>query len=208
MRRREVLAGLAGAGTVIGGGAIAVYGLPSVDDPTAESADGDADADPLTIETIDAPGSEAGEVTIPSSDRATFIDIFGTWCPPCIEQMPALATAYDRIGDDVLFVSVTNESVGEDRAITEAELVEWWDEHDGNWTVGLDRRAELTERYLDGGYPTAAAIDATGTVQWSDSGVKTAAELVEGIEQALDADGAETETKTETETETETGAER
>ncbi len=186
MRRREVLAGLAGAGTVLGGGAIAVYGVPSVDDPSGDPADGDSGEEPLTIETVDAPGSEAGEVTIPSPDRATFIDIFGTWCPPCIEQMPALAEAHDRIGDEVLFVSVTNEAVGEDRAITEAELVDWWDEHDGNWTIGLDRRAELTERYLAGGYPSAVAIDVTGTVQWSDSGVKTADELVAGIEQALD----------------------
>ncbi len=180
MRRRELLAGLAGAGTVVAGGAIAVYGIPSTEEP--EDA-----PDPITIETVDAPGSDAGEVTIPASDRATFIDIFGTWCPPCIEQMPALGEAYERVGDDVLFVSITNESVGDGRAITEDELVDWWAENDGNWTIGLDRRAELTERYLAGGYPSAVAIDATGTVQWSDSGVKTADELVAGIEQAIEA---------------------
>ncbi|WP_265107947.1 TlpA family protein disulfide reductase [Halosolutus halophilus] len=190
MRRREALAGVASVGTVVGGGAIAIYGLPSVEDLAgqSDSADGEADEggdDPLTIETVDAPGSEAGEVLVPSPDRATFVDIFGTWCPPCIEQMPALAEAHDRIGDEVLFISVTNESVGENRGISEAELVDWWDEHGGNWTLGLDRRAELTERYLAGGYPSAAAIDATGTVQWSDSGVKSADELVAGIEQAL-----------------------
>lgn len=194
MRRREALAGLASAGTVIGGGAIAVYGLPSVVDPDegSDPADGDTadDADePLTIETVDAPGSEAGEVLVPSQEQATFIDFFGTWCPPCIEQMPALAEAHDRIGDQLLFISVTNEAVGENRAITEAELVDWWDEHGGNWTLGLDRRAELTERYLEGGYPSAVAIDVTGTVQWSEDGVKTADELVAGIERALDVDG-------------------
>ncbi|MFC4541798.1 TlpA family protein disulfide reductase [Halosolutus amylolyticus] len=192
MRRREALAGIASGGVIAAGGAIAILGLPSGEDLPGDfgsSDDGSYEVpdDPLAIETVDAPGSEAGEVLVPSPDRATFVDIFGTWCPPCIEQMPALAEAHDRIGDEVLFISVTNESVGEDRAITEAELVDWWDEHGGNWTLGLDPRAELTERYLDGGYPTAAAIDATGTVQWSGSGVKSADELVAGIEQALSA---------------------
>jgi len=185
MRRRDVLAGLAATGTVIGGGAVAIYGLPSVDEYSDDSTAGESTDEPLTIETVDAPGSDAGEVTIPSTDQPTFIDIFGTWCPPCVEQMPALAEAYDRVGDSVLFVSITNESVGEDRSVTESELVDWWDEHDGNWTLGLDRRAELTERYLAGGYPSAVAIDPTGTIQWSDSGVKTADELVAGIEEAI-----------------------
>ncbi|THE66184.1 TlpA family protein disulfide reductase [Salinadaptatus halalkaliphilus] len=210
MRRRDILAGLGSIGVLGGAGAVAVYGLPSSDALLEDGPDGDVpgasgddgnrdgerdgegagiagDQDPLEIETIDAQGSEAGTELVPAPDRATFIDIFGTWCPPCIEQMPALAEANDRIGDEVLFMSVTNESVGENAAITEDELREWWADNDGDWTVGLDRTAELTERYLAGGYPSAVAIDASGTVQWSDSGVKTADELVAGIEQALEA---------------------
>ncbi|RQH00388.1 TlpA family protein disulfide reductase [Natrarchaeobius oligotrophus] len=185
MHRREVIAGLASAGVVAGGGALAVYGVPSVEELTGEGNDV---PDPLEIETIDAPGSEAGEVLVPAPDRATFVDIFGTWCPPCVEQMPELAEANDRIGDEVLFISVTNESVGETGSITEDELVDWWDTHGGDWTLGLDPTAELTERYLAGGYPTAVSIDAAGRVQWSDDGRKSADELVAGIEQALEAE--------------------
>lgn len=201
MRRRDVLAGLGSAGVVAGGGAISIYGLPSVDEGTDAAETGDANGDdtesppdPLEIETIDAPGSEAGTVLVPAPDRPTFVDLFGTWCPPCIEQMPALAEANERIGDEVLFISVTNESIGEDRAITEEELVDWWAEHDGNWLLGHDPTAELTERYLQGGYPSAVAIDADGRVQWGDSGIKTADELVAGIERAIEAsanDGAD-----------------
>lgn len=186
MRRRDVLAGLGSAGVVVGGGAIAVLGLPSTDSLLDEDSD-DVESDPLEIETIDAPGSEAGTIQVPDPDRATFLDLFGTWCTPCIEQMPALAEANERIGDEVLFCSVTNESVGPNGAITEAELVEWWDEHDGNWTVGVDPSAEITARYLEGGFPTAVAIDASGRVQWAESGIKTADELVAAIEDALEA---------------------
>lgn len=187
MRRREVLAGLGSAGVLVGGGAAVMYGLPSTDELLADESDEDR-AEPLEIETVDAPGSEAGTVLVPATDRPTFVDIFGTWCPPCVEQMPALAEANDRIGDEVRFISVTSESVGDDGAMPESELVEWWDEHDGDWLLGLDPTAELTERYLAGGYPSAVAIDASGQVQWSESGVKTADELVAGIERALEGD--------------------
>ncbi|ELY97394.1 TlpA family protein disulfide reductase [Natrialba asiatica] len=189
MRRRDILAGVSSLGTIGGAGALAIRGPPSFGDGTdetqSENSDGTGspDTEPLTIETIDAPGSEAGEVRVPASDRPTFIDFFGTWCPPCIEQMPALAAANDRIGDDVLFISITSEAIG--RSVTKAELVDWWEKHDGNWSLGLDPTAELTARYLASGYPSAVAIDTSGRVQWSDTRVKTADELVAGIEQAL-----------------------
>ena len=192
MRRRDVIAGLASAGVVVGGGAVATFGLPSSDDPRERNVE-DEPADPIEIETVDAPGSEAGTILVPAPDRATFVDLFGTWCPPCIDQMPALAEANERIGDEVLFCSVTSESVGENGAITEAELVEWWDEHGGNWTLGLDPAAEVTSRYFEGGFPTAVAIDASGRVRWAESGVKTADELVAGIERALEAGDAGSE---------------
>ncbi|ELY39164.1 TlpA family protein disulfide reductase [Natronorubrum tibetense] len=190
MRRRDVLAGIGSAGVVAGAGAIAVYGIPSTEGLLNEESADEPD-DPLEIETVDAAGSEAGTIEVPDLGRVTFVDLFGTWCAPCIEQMPALATANERIGDEVLFCSVTNESVGENGSITEAELVEWWSENDGNWTVGHDPAAELTARYLEGGFPTAVAIDASGRVQWADSGVKSADELVSGIEQALEADAGD-----------------
>ena len=183
MRRRELLAGIGSVGVLGGAGVIALRGLPSLGDEGAAGED-DEGPEPLTIETVDAPGSRAGTVEIPSTEQPTFIDFFGTWCPPCIEQMPALGEASDRVGDSVLFVSVTTEAVG--RAITEEELVDWWEKHDGDWLLGVDPNAELAARYLAGGYPSAVAIDASGTVQWSDSGIKTADELVAGIEQAID----------------------
>ena len=185
MRRRELLAGIGSVGVLGGAGLIAIRGLPSFGEEPAGSENGDP-PEQLTIETVDAPGSRDGSVAVPSTDQPTFIDFFGTWCPPCIEQMPALGEASDRVGDSALFLSVTTEAVG--RALPEAELVDWWETHDGDWLLGVDPNAELAARYLAGGYPSAVAIDASGTVQWSDSGVKTADELVAGIETAIDDD--------------------
>ncbi|WP_254533535.1 TlpA family protein disulfide reductase [Natrinema gelatinilyticum] len=191
MRRRDILAGVCSLGAIGGAGALAIRGPPSFGDGPSKTKTGNTDGaestdtEPLTIKTIDAPGSEAGEIRVPASDQPTFIDFFGTWCPPCIEQMPALAAANDRIGDDVLFISITSEAIG--RSVTKAELVDWWEKHGGDWLLGLDPTAELTAQYLAGGYPSAVSIDTSGRVQWSDTGVKTADELVAGIEQALEA---------------------
>lgn len=185
MRRRELLAGVASVGVLGAAGAIAVRGLPSPGDGSGtanEGGDGE-ERDPVEIETIDAPGSSEGTISIPATGEPTFVDFFGTWCPPCEEQMPALVEAHDRLGDDVRFVSVTTEDVG--GSVSEQYVVDWWTDHNGNWTVGVDSTAELWARYASG-FPYAVALDASGTVQWSEGGAKTTDEFVTGIERALD----------------------
>jgi len=95
-----------------------------------------------------------------------------------------LAEAHDRIGDEVLFVSVTTEDVG--GAVTEETVANWWRENDGDWLVAADVTAELAARLNVGGYPSARAIDASGRVRWATSGTHTTEEFVDGIERALD----------------------
>ncbi|OYR58312.1 TlpA family protein disulfide reductase [Halorubrum halodurans] len=179
MERRHLLAGIASAGALGAGGVVATGNVPA--------ALGGASTEPvalLTIDTIEAPGSRDGEVTIPAPDRPTFVDFFGTWCPPCAEQMPALGEAADRVGDEVLFVSVTTEAVG--RSVAEETVADWWRENDGDWLVGADPTAELAATLEVGGYPTAVVLDSTGRVRWSDSGVHTADTLVDRIEDVLE----------------------
>lgn len=179
MRRRQLLAGIASVGALGGAGLLATGNAPS----SLLGPDEDA-IEPMTIDTIDAPGSRDGEVTLPASDRPTFVDFFGTWCPPCAEQMPDLGAANERVGDRVTFISVTTEAVG--RSVTEAEVADWWIEHDGNWLVGADPTAELAAKLNVGGYPTAVVLDENRHIRWSESGVHTADELVAEIERVLD----------------------
>ena len=181
MKRRHLLAGLASVGAIGAAGLVTTGTLSGSSETESETAE---PVEPTTLETIEAPGSSDGEVTVPAENRPTFVDFFGTWCPPCVEQMPALGEAADRVGDDVLFVSVTTEDVG--GSVSEDAVVEWWRENDGDWLVAADVTAELAAKLNVGAYPTAVAIDADGRVQWSASGVHTADELVDGIETALE----------------------
>ena len=178
MRRRHLLAGLASVGALGGAGAVATGGVPDA------LGDAPEPVEPVTLDAVDAQGSRDGEVTLPAPDRPTFIDFFATWCKPCVEQMPDLVEAHDRLGDEVLFASVTPEDVG--GAVSEERVADWWREHDGDWLVAADVTAELAARLNVGGYPSARAVDATGRVRWATSGTHTTEEFVEGIERALD----------------------
>lgn len=175
MRRRDLIAGIASAGVVAGGGALAVLGRPSVGDDTEPE-------EPIELETIEAAGSTDGTVMVPNldADRVVFLDFFATWCEPCKEQMPAIAEARDRT--DAAFVSVTNEPIG--RTVSEAELREWWADHDGGWTVALDPTGEVSERYGVSGYPTAVVLDTEGVVHWTHGGILSADEIAGRIEAA------------------------
>lgn len=170
MRRRDLLAGAASAG-VVGLGAWAV---------TAGSLG--SGHEPLTLETIEAPGSEAGEVRVPEPGTTSFIDFFGTWCGPCETQMPALAEAHEAIDSSVQFLSITNEPVGS--TLSSGEVADWWAAHGGSWTVVHDADHRLTERHDVTRLPTAVVLDAENTVTWSHVGIAEAGELVAAIEDA------------------------
>ena len=180
MRRRTLLAGVASVGALGGAGLVASGNTPD----GLGFGDSSEPVEPTTLPTVEAPGSRDGEVTLPADGRATFVDFFGTWCPPCAEQMPALVEAHDRLGDEVQFVSVTTEDVGD--AVSEETVADWWREHDGDCLVAADVSAELFTRLRVNGFPSACAIDATGRVRWATSGTHTTEEFVEGIRRALD----------------------
>jgi thiol-disulfide isomerase/thioredoxin len=171
MRRRALLA-LAGAALTGGSVWVATGGLAS------------DDGLPVTVETMDARGSESGSLAVPVPGAVTVVDLFATWCSPCIEQMDALAPVHEAYADadDVRFVSVTNERLGE--TLTRADVRRWWRENDGNWTLGLDPESRLLSALGAGGLPYVAVAAPDGTVTWGESGVTSASALRDRIEAA------------------------
>ncbi|MDZ7688327.1 MAG: thioredoxin domain-containing protein [Halobacteriales archaeon] len=132
VRRREIIAGALGL-AVLGGGA--VYASRPSDSGAVQ---------PVEVETLDAPGSEAGVVEVPSTGEVSVVEFFATWCRVCAGMMENLNEVNDRIGDEVQFVSVTNEPVG--HTVTREDVTDWWRDHDGAWTVGIDDDLVLTDR--------------------------------------------------------------
>ena len=164
MERRTAIGVLAGALT-LGVGGWAIGARPA-----------GLDDEHVTVETLDAPGSTADTWELPA-DRPLVVTFFATWCGSCSRQMGTLADAERRIGDEVPFLSVTSELVG--RAVSRADVIEWWRDHDGAWTVGLDDGGELAERFDVTGLPTVAVVDAGGDVAWSTAGTLDADRIVD-----------------------------
>jgi thiol-disulfide isomerase/thioredoxin len=131
---------------------------------------------PVTLETVEAPGSAGDPVTVPARGRVSVVTFFATWCHVCEEEMGALGTAHESL-DGVQFVSVTNEPVG--HAVTREEIREWWVEHDGNWPVALDDDLELTDTLNVSGVPRVFVFDADNAVSWQGEG-RVSAETIQG----------------------------
>lgn len=53
--------------------------------------------------------SGAGVNLNQSENRVILINLWATWCPPCVAEMPSLQALYDDYGDRVDFYFVSNE---------------------------------------------------------------------------------------------------
>jgi len=160
MRRRELLAGLGGAAIVGTGGYVAL------------SSTG-GDVAPVEIDLLDAPGSPDGAMVVPVPGKTTVVDLFATTCPPCKPALDALASARPD-AEDVQFISVTGEYLGDASDRTRDDVIEWWKTHGGRWPVGHDAGNTLSSRFDATGLPFTAVVDATGSVVWSHTGVPDA----------------------------------
>ncbi|WP_277543115.1 TlpA family protein disulfide reductase [Haloarcula laminariae] len=168
MRRRHLLATLGGT-VALGAGTLSVRPWQSSNDST----------EPITVETLDAPGSEAGRVTVPPSDGPLVLEFFATTCSTCADQMAVLADARQRVDDSVRFLSVTSEPVG--LSVSRADVREWWQSHDGTWPVGLDDGTALAQRYDATRVPTTLVLN--DGVAWRHTGPFDADALVAAVDE-------------------------
>lgn len=44
-----------------------------------------------------------------TKNKVVFVNLWGTWCPPCIAEMPSIQALYDDYKDKIEFVLVSNE---------------------------------------------------------------------------------------------------
>ncbi|MDG5759238.1 alkyl hydroperoxide reductase [Natronococcus sp. A-GB1] len=191
MRRRDLVAGIGSLGVLAGAGSIVRYGPPSVggdgdiDDETED--DGDEDEEwPIEVETIEARGSEAGTVTVPSEDVMVLM-FFVNGCGNCQVQAGRLADARAELeadhGEDVRFLSLTYDS---EEQIPPDELREWWETHGGNGYVSYDASRPMQE-YAAVGYPVTIVVDPDGEEHWRETGTTGGREIASAVERVLEA---------------------
>ena len=188
MRRRELLAGIAGAGVLAAGGAVAIGGPRVFDrsDPSTTTCVDDP-TEPIELDSFAVHSGNSGTVTVPNRAHVTFVKFFATWCGICRGMLSDVTEAHDRVGDEVRFLSVTPERVSHDGQVSEDELATWWEEYGGGtWEIGIDDTASLQAGCESWTIPSAIVVDRDGVIRWSHTGDASADELVAGIESALE----------------------
>ena len=183
MQRRELLAGLRGAGVLAGG--VVIARTDASDRLSAGNgepkAGGTASTVPRTrIETFDAPGSEAGYREVPERGGVTVLEFFATTCDVCAAYMETLRAVERDV--DATFVSITVEVVG--TTVDRETVADWWRDHEGDWTVGVDDDLTLSTALNAASVPFTAVLDESNAVVYADNGAMTEDTLRDTIARA------------------------
>ncbi len=107
----------------------------------------------------------ARPVTLPLQSKPTVINIWATWCPPCIKELPDLLALQQQGEFDVITIATDRE------AATVTEFLgryDWLDLNVWHDPMGRSSRDAWQARQL----PLTLVVDATGTVRQSIAGVR------------------------------------
>ncbi|ORY38514.1 thioredoxin-like protein [Rhizoclosmatium globosum] len=108
-------------------------------------------------EACDVPNTKEGKVTV--------LELWATWCPPCVKSIPHLTEIAHKFGSDVTFVGVTQES---DEAKVRAFVENMGAQMD--YTVAIDLLGDSRMVAKDSGgmgIPHAIVINGKGVMVWA-----------------------------------------
>lgn len=88
------------------------------------------------------------------------LNVWATWCGPCVREMPALEALHRRFGDQGLRVVGANL----DRASAESAVRSFLAERDITFTILLDPDQDVTTRFRTIGVPETFLIDRNGVI--------------------------------------------
>jgi peroxiredoxin len=86
-----------------------------------------------------------------------FVNVWATWCPPCVEEMPTIQRLYDQLRDRGLKVfAVSIDALGEQ------VVAPFMRERQLSFPVLLDTQSVIERLYRTGGVPESFIIDKQG----------------------------------------------
>ncbi len=126
-------------------------------------------SDSLTeIETVRSPGFADAEWLNPEfsherlQDKVVLVNFWATWCPPCVEELPLIASLRSTLAKDDFEVVAIN--TGESRATVERFLRDW--ELANQFPVMLDEDLNAYNDWDVNPLPTTYLIDRSGRFRY------------------------------------------
>lgn len=109
--------------------------------------------------------------------RPVVVNFWGTWCPPCLQELPHFARVAQAYGDDVIFIGATVNSPAEDVF----RIVERFGV--GYPVARVD--AQTSNAWNARSLPSTYVLDAQHRVRWSGTGALTRRDLEGLLEEHL-----------------------
>lgn len=110
--------------------------------------------------------------------KPTIVNLFGSWCAPCVREMPEFQAAFDAYGGEVNFIGLAVE----DDAESALDLVE---RTGVQYPTALDTNRSLVGQFEPGIFPFTALLDERGALVDSQGGELDAGSLFLTIEARL-----------------------
>jgi len=110
--------------------------------------------------------------------KVVLLNLWATWCPPCIEEMPTLeALSKKMTGRDFVLLAISEDEHSED-------VAPWIEQRGLTFPVLLDARGQVGADLGITGYPETFIVDRTGRIvhhhigyrDWAEPGIVAALE--------------------------------
>lgn len=95
------------------------------------------------------------------SGKPVFLNIWATWCPPCVAELPGILDLYEEYGDRVHFIIVSSE--------TQNHVYDFLKDHDYKQSP-FYLSASVPQDFASNSIPATYIIDADGRVRVNKKG--------------------------------------
>ena len=95
--------------------------------------------------------------------KVIFLNMWATWCPPCIAEMPGIDKLHDEMGDEVAFVMLSLDQ--------DFEKAKAFDKRKGYDLPIYAPASNLPAMYQSSSIPTTYVIDAAGNLAMTHKGM-------------------------------------
>lgn len=188
-RRRSIIVGSVAAVVALAAAFGATAAVRALDDDEAEAEpevelsfdaeDDESDEDDLIGGDVTGTAAPSTSFALLDGDSATFADFrgaplvvnfFASWCPPCVEEMPAFEDVHQAVGDDVQFLGIDlRDSVAAAEELVQRTGV--------TYAIGRDPSGDLFTELEGVNMPTTFFISADGLVLEAHAGAMTGDQL-------------------------------
>lgn len=89
--------------------------------------------------------------------KPVLVNFFATWCPPCVEEMPAFEKIIKEYGDKIEFLAI---DCGEEEAVVNKFI----EENNYSFNVGYDEDMAISNIFNITGIPYTVIFDKEGNI--------------------------------------------